>query len=308
MSYNRVLVTGGAGFIGSHLVDELVRHGFLVSVLDNLSTGKASNLNGAVETGKVNLVKGDIRNKGDIKDAMRGVDAVFHLAAISSVPFSEENPKVVREVNVGGTSNLLEACLSRDVSRFIYVSSCAVYGNPEYLPVDEKHPLHPISVYAKSKLEAEKVCMEFHKVYRLKTTIMRPFNVYGPRQRKDQYAGVIALFIERLLEKKPPLIFGDGLQTRDFIHVSDVIKALVLALERDVSVGQVFNVASGVPTSINDLARLAIELSGVESFEPAYVEERKGDIRDIYADISNVSSFLGLKPQVSLGDGFSRLL
>jgi len=308
MGYAEVLVTGGAGFIGSHLVEELVRGGTSVTVIDNLSTGRSENLGRHLKK-KISFVKGDIRDKDAVDEAVSTrVEAVFHLAAITSVPYSFEQPNVTFEANVDGTRNLLEASQRREVERFVFVSSCAVYGDPQYLPVDERHSLKPMSPYAESKLEAEKACMEFSENYGLKVTILRPFNVYGPRQRKDQYSGVIAKFMERLHEGKPPVICGDGLQTRDFIHVEDAVRAFVLTLRTDIAVGRVFNVGTGVPTAINQLARLFLDLFDAEGIEPQYVNARPGDIKHSYADINEARIHLGFEPQVSLKDGLARLL
>ena len=264
MNFSRVLVTGGAGFIGSHLVKRLLKEGFEVVVLDNLSTGSLENLELCLENENLRFVKGSIIDEQAMREASKDVEAVFHLAAITSVPYSVEYPDVTREVNVDGTRKLLEECLSAGVERFIYVSSCAVYGEPEYLPIDEEHPARPVSPYAESKLEAERLCREFQKAYGLKTTIVRPFNVYGPRMKGGRYGGVIARFIERLRLNKPPIIYGDGTQTRDFVHVWDIINALMLTLNNQKAIGEIFNVASGVATSIGQLAKLVMELSGVD--------------------------------------------
>ena len=194
--FKKILVTGGAGFVGSHLVENLVAGDFEVTVADNLSTGKIGNLADASKSGKVKFVKGDIRDKAFVNDALQGVDAVFHLAAIISVPYSLRYPEKTYAVNVEGTRNLLEASLRNSVARFVYVSSCAIYGEPKYLPIDEAHPKNPISPYAQSKLEAEKLCLDVQRTRGLETVILRPFNIYGPRQQDNQYGGVIAKFIK----------------------------------------------------------------------------------------------------------------
>jgi len=308
MSYNRILVTGGAGFIGSHLVDELVKEGFEVNVLDNLSTGRIENIKHHLEKGCFNFIEGNILERKDVEKALEDAEAVFHLAAITSVPYSIKHQKVTYEVNVDGTRNLLDACLRSSVERFIYLSTCAVYGEPEYLPVDENHPTNPISPYAESKLKAEQACMEFQEAYGLKTTILRPFNIYGPRQRNDWYGGVIANFIERLREGKQPLIYGDGKQTRDFIYIDDAVRAFMTALNRDDAVGRIFNIATGIPTSIDRLAQLLIELFGADGIKPQHTSPRQGDIRHIYADIEEANLYLGFKPRVSLKEGLSTLI
>jgi UDP-glucose 4-epimerase len=209
-------------------------------------------------------------------------------------------------LRVQGT--LLEACLRGGAERFIFVSSCAVYGEPEYLPVDEGHPTRPVSPYAESKLEAENLCREFQERYGLRTTVIRPFNVYGPGMRNDQYGGVIARFIERLRLGKPPVIYGDGEQTRDFVHVEDAVRAMVLALESRKAVGRTFNVATGAPTSINRLAQLLIELLGADGIEAEHRKARAGDVRYSYADIQEARDVLGFEPRISLKEGLSALL
>ncbi|TET65018.1 SDR family NAD(P)-dependent oxidoreductase, partial [Candidatus Bathyarchaeota archaeon] len=254
--FSRVLVTGGAGFIGSHLVDELVKRGYAVSVIDDLSTGEVENLQCHLD-GEVKFFKGDIRDGQLVDELVGGVDAVIHLAAISSVSFSVENPVLTNDVNVNGTLNLLNACVNAGVQRFIFISSCAVYGEPCYLPVNEKHPVKPLSPYAASKVAAEEYCEVFRKGYGLDTVVLRLFNVYGSRQRKeDTYSGVITRFAANLVYGKPLLIYGDGSQTRDFIHVDDVVEAVRLVLESGDVAGETFNVGSGKPTSINELAKL----------------------------------------------------
>jgi len=308
MSYNRILVTGGAGFIGSHLVDELIKEGFEVTIFDDLSTGKIENISHHLEKRKIRFIEGDVRRRKDVEEALEDVEAVFHLAAITSVPYSVKHSKVTYEVNVDGTRNLLETCLHSSVEKFIYLSTCAVYGEPEYLPVDEKHPTNPISPYAESKLKAEQACMKFQEDYGLKTTILRPFNIYGSRQRNDWYGGVIANFIERLRRGIPPLIYGDGKQTRDFIYIDDAITAFLMALNHEDAVGRTFNIATGVPTSINQLAQLLIELFGAEGIKLQYTSPRKGDIKHIYANIEEAKLHLDFEPQFSLNEGLSTLI
>jgi UDP-glucose 4-epimerase len=304
----RILVTGGAGFIGSHLVSLLLKQGCKVTVLDNLSTGKLENLRGCLNDSGFKFVKGDLRNRRDLEEAVRGVDAVFHLAAITSVPYSVKHPNVTMKVNVEGTRKLLEACLRGRVKSFIYVSSCAVYGEPKYLPIDEKHPTKPISPYAESKLKAERICRDFQEAHGLKTTVLRPFNVYGPGMRSDQYGGVVARFIERLRLGKPPIIYGDGEQTRDFIHVEDAVRAMILALDNEETAGRTFNVATGTPTSINRLAQLLIDLFGAKGIKPKHRKPRIGDVKYSYADIREAKAILGFEPKISLRDGLSTLL
>ncbi len=298
--YSRVLVTGGAGFIGSHLVDRLIKDGYEVVVLDNFFSGKTRNIKHHLDSRRFYLVKGDVRNSEDVKEAIRNVNAVFHLAAIVSVPMSIKNPLLVNDVNVRGTLNLLEASLKVHVERFIYASSCAVYGEANSLPINEHHPTSPISPYAASKLAAEYYCKVFYENNGLKTLCLRYFNVYGPRQVEGSYSGVITRFIGRLKQGKPPIIYGDGEQTRDFVHVNDIVEANMLALNRQRSVGEVINVGTGKPTAINELANLLKEFFDQAHVKSVYTAPRKGDIRNSYADISKAERMLGYKPKITM--------
>jgi len=305
---DRVLVTGGAGFIGSHLVDGLMSEGFDVVVLDDLSSGRRENL--SVHFGKSNfcLVEGDVRNKADAKKALDGVDVVFHLAAIASIDLSVENPLLVNEVNVGGTLNVLRESLKAGVRRFVYASSCVVYGESVNLPINEEHPTKPTSPYGVSKLAAEHYCRVFYEVCGLETVCLRFFNVYGSRQVIGPYSGVIMKFIDKLKHGKNPIIYGDGEQTRDFVFVEDVVDACLRAIRCRNCVGEMINVGSGVETTVNRLADVLIELFGARDVKPVYAKPKAGDIRRSYADLSKTEILLGYKPKTSLREGLSMLL
>jgi UDP-glucose 4-epimerase len=301
-----VLVTGGAGFIGSHVVERLVKEGCSVGVVDNLSTGNLANIGTHVNSGAADFVKADIRNCDVIGKLVHDVDAVVHLAAIVSVPFSLENPGFTYEVNVEGTRGLLESCVRSGVKRFIFVSSCAVYGASRYLPVDEAHPTCPISPYAASKLEGERCCQEFFNRSGLEVTVLRLFNVYGPRQASGEYSGVITKFIERAEKGQPLVIYGDGSQTRDFVHVTDVANA-ILTLAQDDCAGEIFNVGYGKAVSINDLAKTVLSLSGRDCgliHEPS----REGDIPHSVSDPSKARKAFAYTPKVELEEGLQGLL
>jgi UDP-glucose 4-epimerase len=303
----RVLVTGGAGFIGSHVVDRLVERGYGVRVIDNLSTGKLENIKGHLDGGGVDFVEGDVRNAKLVKKCVRGIDTVIHLAAVASVPFSIENPDLTFKINVAGTINLLYSCVKHKVGRFVFVSSCAVYGEPQFLPINEQHPTEPISPYAKSKLAGEKYCLGFHENGLLRSVVLRLFNVYGFRQGVNDYCGVITRFIDRARQGLPLVVYGDGLQSRDFVNVRDVADAVLSAVESIDAEGEVFNVGFGEPTSIDDLAMVISELAGLK-LEVVHGEPRLGDIKQSYADISKAEKLLGYKPIVSLKDGLRTLL
>ena len=305
---DRVLVTGGAGFIGSHLVDELVDEGFGVVVLDDFSGGGRDSLSSHLGEPNFCLVEGDIRTEADAKRALENVDAVFHLAANVSVDLSVKSPLLVNEVNVGGTLNVLRESRKAGVKRFVYASSCAVYGDPVHLPINEGHPAKPMSPYGVSKLAAEHYCRVFYEVYGLETVCLRFFNVYGPRQVVGPYSGVIMKFIDRLKHGKQPIIYGDGEQTRDFVFVRDVIDACMYAIHRKSCVDEVINVGTGVETSIKKLANVLAELFNLHDIKVVYAEPRTGDLRKSCADLSKAEKLLGYEPKTSLKGGLTMLL
>ncbi len=296
-----MLVTGGAGFIGSHLVRELVSLGYEVRVLDNLSRGSLENLGGALS--EVELVLGDVRDPEVTTRAASGVDAVVHLAALVDVEGSIRFPELYTEVNLVGTLNLVKA--SRRVDSFVFSSSASVYGDPVKVPIPETHPLAPKSPYAASKAAAELYIKTYSNIYGFRYVILRLFNVYGPRQSRG-YSGVVVEFIRRALREEPPIIYGDGEQTRDFIYVSDVVKAIVSSLRSKVS--GVYNVGSGTPTKILDLAYTVLRITGAENLRPEFKEARPGDVKHSVADISKANRELGFRPSTSLEAGLRILV
>jgi nucleoside-diphosphate-sugar epimerase len=308
LDFSEILVTGGAGFIGSHIVDRLLNEGFKVRVLDNLSTGDKKNLAQHRNKKVFHFIEGDIRNFGLVKKTVKGIDAVIHEAALVSVSRSVENPLLSNEINVAGTLNLLKACVDAHVKRFVLASSCAVYGDTETLPNHENLMPKPLSPYAVDKLAAENYAKVFHNVYGLETVSLRYFNVYGPRQKYGPYSGVISTFINRLLENKPPIIYGDGEQTRDFINVKDVVEANMLALSRREAVGEVFNISTGEPITINKLTQTVQKIVGKSFLKPVHAEHRPGDIKHSYGDVTKARRNLGYKPKVQLEKGLSELV
>jgi UDP-glucose 4-epimerase len=303
----KVLVTGGAGFIGSHVVDRLVNDGYAVRVIDNLSAGKLDNIQGHLKSGKVDFVKGDIRDASLVRKTLENVDVVVHLAALTSVTFSLENPDLTFDVNLLGTLNLLRSSIEEQVDRFVFASSCAVCGDPEFLPVTEEARTNPISPYAESKLIAERYCLGFSERQLLKSVVLRFFNVYGPRQGMNDYSGVITRFIEFAKQSLPLVIYGDGSQTRDFVNVQDIVEAVLGSTKNSKAVGEVINIGSGMPTSINELAKTVLELAGVD-LEVHYEKSRVGDIKDSYADISKAEKLLNYAPKVVLRNGLRALI
>jgi UDP-glucose 4-epimerase len=303
----KVLVTGGAGFIGSHVVDSLVDRGYGVRVVDDLSAGKLSNIEAHLKSGRVDFVRGDVKDAEFVRKCVRDVGAVVHLAAITSVPFSVDNPGFTYDTNVAGTLNLLISCAEEKVGKFVFTSSCAVYGEPQWLPVNEECPTGPISPYAESKLAAEHFCMGFHEKRLLRSVILRLFNVYGPRQGVNDYSGVVTRFIDRSRQGLPLIIYGDGSQTRDFVHVLDVVEAVLSSLENADAEGEVFNIGSGSPVSVLELAKTVLELTD-SNLEILYDKPRVGDVKYSYADVSKAARLLGYKPKLSLKDGLRSLL
>lgn len=296
----RVLVTGGAGFIGSHLVEQLLVGGADVAVLDDLSRGSLANLDP-----RAVLFHGDIREAAFVRETLAQVrpEVVFHHAAQVDVQTSVADPALDAAINTGGAINLLEACRAAGVRKVVYASSAAVYGDPLRLPVDEKHPLNPLSGYGISKHTAEHYLAAYRALYGLQFTALRYANVYGPRQDATGEGGVVAIFVDRLLRGEPPRIFGDGEQTRDFIYAGDVAAANLAALYK--GDGQVLNVSTGRAVTVNRLFALLQELTGV--YLPAeYFPPRPGDIRDSYLDCTAAQKALGWQAATGLREGLAR--
>jgi UDP-glucose 4-epimerase len=298
---HKILVTGGGGFIGSHLVEKLVNLRYEVRVLDNFSSGREENLGEVIDYVEMN--NGDVRDSDVVEKAVKGVDIVVHLAAAIDVQESMEKPLLYHEVNATGTLNLLNSA-KNSVKKLIFASSCAVYGDPVDLPIGEGHPVNPLSPYAASKLSAENYCRAFSESYGLKTTIFRLFNVYGPRQSANQYAGVITKFIKQIKRGQVPVIFGDGDQTRDFIFVEDVVDFIVRVVGSKAS--GIFNVGTGSSVSINRLVELLGMVMDEEYLEPLHAERRTGDILQSRADISEARRVFGFEPEVVLEEGLRR--
>ena len=303
---NLFLVTGGAGFIGSHLVERLIAKTEKVRIIDNLSTGQWGNIERFRE--QIEFIKGDICNLSLVQEVMRGVAYVLHQAALSSVPRSVVDPLATHTANVNGTLNVLLAARDAKVKRVVYASSSSVCGEPLVLPNVESMVPQPCSPYAASKLMGEIYCQVFHRVYGLETVSLRYFNVFGERQDPSSpYSGVVAKFITSLLEAEAPTIFGDGEQSRDFTYVENVVEANLSAVETEAVAGEVFNVACGEQLTINGLFQLLTEIAGVPSgLKPKYEPTRPGDVRHSLADISKARALLGYEPKVKAREGFAR--
>ena len=302
----KIVVTGGAGFIGSHIADGLASQGDQIIILDNLSTGKTENIQHLVAGKRAEFIHGDILNLPLLQKIFEGVEYVFHEAAIPGVPQSVDNPAASNETNVTGTLNVLIAARDNKVKKVIFASSCAVYGNDPTLPKNECSVIDLSSPYAATKLAAEYYCQVFNRVYGLATASLRYFNVYGPRQNiKSEYAAVVPKFIEQIQEGKNPRIFGDGEQSRDFVYVKDVVAAnLVIAKSNAVGV---FNIGYGEKVSLNNLVETLGSLLDREDISPQYLEQRPGDIKHSCSDISKARK-AGYTPRYGLMTGLKDML
>jgi UDP-glucose 4-epimerase len=309
--YERILVTGGAGFIGSHIVDRLMEESFAVTVIDNLDTGRIENIAHHQNKTRFHFVRGDIRDFNLVKETMKDIDAVFHEAALASVALSVKNPILSNDINVGGTVNLLKASSDLGVKRFIFASSAAIYGDTNSPLKKEDSILNPLSPYGVSKLAAEKYVQVFHNAYGLETVSLRYFNVYGPRQSFDiqgAYGGAITIFTNRLVKNMSPIIYGDGEQTRDFVYIQDVVNANMLALNSKKVAGEVFNIGTGRNISVNQVADILKEIMNRKDLENVYADPRPTDIRHGYADISKAKKILGYNPKFSFKEGLTELV
>ena len=298
----RVLVTGGAGFVGSHLVD-LLSHSNQVTVLDDFSVGERENLAAAVRPPTV--VTADVRDRGALDEVVRDVDVIFHLAVVC-LRVSIPDPMASHLVNDLGTLNLLLAARDSAVQRFVYVSSSEVYGSAKRTPMDESHPLNPMTPYAAAKLAGEAYALSFHRTYGFPTTVVRPFNVYGPREHADGPSGeVIPRFVARALAGRPLVVFGDGLQTRDFTWVGDTVRGILMAAECDALVGGCVNIARGEEVSVLRIAELVQRLAGTRT-PIEHQADRPGDVRRHVAGVQRARSMLGFSATVGIDEGISR--
>ena len=302
-----VLITGGAGFIGSHLAERLVSGGVETVVFDDFSTGSEHNFSDFVGKHSLRLVRGDVRNPRALKDCLNGIDTVVHLAGITSVSRSIQNPQECADINVGGTSNILRMSAASGVSRFVYASSSAVYGNTNTIPISEDHPLEAVSPYAASKISGEDLCRAYDGTNDMETVCLRLFNVYGPKQSNNGYANVIGNFLERINLSSPPLIYGDGEQTRDFIHVRDVIDALTSVIQGHEARGT-FNVGTGRRVTVNHLAETILKLSHNRHQGLLHGPPRPGEVRHSEANIDRLKDRFGFVPKIQLEQGLLEML
>ena len=298
----RVLITGVAGFIGSNLADRLLELGANVISVDNLFNGRLENLDTALKNKNFEFHKGDIRDLNFLLDLLKDVDIVYHQAAFTSVPQSVKMPDNCNDVNVNGVLNILNAARRMDVEKVIFASSSSVYGDTPTLPKREDMRRLPISPYGVAKLASEAYMQVYHQVYGLKTTSLRYFNVFGPRQRDSTYSGVIAIWLGRIIRDDDLIVFGDGENSRDFTYIKDIVQANILAAEHDAP-GEILNIGANLPITLTELAKLMLKITNKEHLNIIYTDPRPGDIIHSYADISKAMELIKFKPQFNQEQG-----
>jgi UDP-glucose 4-epimerase len=304
----KYLVTGGAGFIGSNIVKELLRQGQEVRVLDNFATGKRENILPLLKNSKLTLIEGDLRSFHIARAAVKGVDYILHQGALPSVPRSINDPITSNDVNVLGTLNILEAAREFGVKRVVCASSSSIYGNSETLPKVETMPVNPMSPYALTKYAQERYCQIFHQLYGLETVSLRYFNVFGPNQDPtSQYSAVIPKFIRLIQQEREPIIYGDGLQSRDFTFVENNVWANIQACTAEKAAGEVINIACGERYTLLDLVRMINEIMG-KNVEPRFEPERPGDVKHSLAGIEKAKQLLGYEVRVDFKTGLERTI
>jgi len=305
----KFLITGGAGFIGSHLCDKYTKEGHTVLCLDNFISGNLMNVRHLLDYRNFKLIKGDIRDLDLLERIIRDIDVVFHLAAQIHVDRSYIEPRLTYDINVTGTQNILEAARMHDAKKLIYASTSEVYGSAQYVPIDESHPLAAVHPYGASKIAADRLCYAYANTYGIDIFIMRFFNIFGPRQRDIGYGGVISIFTRRVLSNMPPIIYGDGQQTRDYTYIEDAIRAYDLVLNHNDPIVEPINFGRGEEVSILDLANKIINLCGRKSnIEPVHVEPRIGEVGRLISDATKAKSLLGWEPKVSLEEGLTKFV
>ena len=305
----KILITGGAGFIGSHLCEKYTKEGHTVLCLDNFMSGNLTHIRHLLDYRNFKLVKGDIRDFDLLEKIMRDVDVVLHLAAQIHVDRSYIEPKLTYDVNVMGTQNVLEVARMYDAKKVIHASTSEVYGSALYVPIDEKHPLNAPHPYGASKIAADRMCYAYIQTYGMDISIVRLFNVFGPRQRDVGYGGVISIFTRRVLSNVPPIIYGDGTQTRDYTYIKDAVRAYDLVLNHNEPITEPINFGTGKEVSINDLADKIIELCGKKGeIEPVHVEPRIGEVKRLIADATKAKDMLGWEPKYKLEKGLKEFI
>jgi len=304
----KAVVTGGAGFIGSHLVDALLEKGNEVVVIDDFTSGKRENLAHHKDNTNLRIIEGDIRNRDFIFETLKNTDIVYHLA-VRCLRLSLKDPVTNHDVNVGGTLNLLMASLENKIKRFVYVSSSEAYGTAAKVPMDEEHPLNPMTVYGATKAAGELYTLAYLRTYKMDTMVVRPFNTYGQRSHfEGAYGEVIPKFVLRVLNGLQPIIFGDGTQTRDFTFVTDTVNGMISASECDKMIGECVNVARGVEVSINDIARIIIDKLDRKDLQPVYEMDRPGDVLRHFASVEKAKRLFGFSADIDIETGIEKYI
>lgn len=304
----KILITGGAGFIGSHLCEKYTKEGHTVLCLDNYMNGNLTNIRHLLNYRNFKLINGDIRDFDLLEKITRDIDAVFHLAAQIHVDRSIIESKMTYDINVLGTQNILEVARTYDVEKVIHASTSEVYGSAQYAPIDEKHPLDAPHPYGASKIAADRMCFAYSETYGMNICVMRSFNLFGPRQKDSGYGGAISLFTKRVLSNMPPIIYGDGEQTRDYTYVEDIVDAYDLILNNKPQ-KEPINFGTGKEIKIIDLAKEIIKLCGKEgNIEPVHVEQRPGEVKRLVADVSKAKEFLGWEPKHTIEEGLAKFI
>lgn len=305
----KFLITGGAGFIGSHLCDRYTKEGHTVLCLDNFMSGNLMNIRHLLDYRNFKLIRGDIRDFDLLERIMRDIDVVFHLAAQIHVDRSYIEPRLTYDINVMGTQNILEAARMHDAKKLIYASTSEVYGLAQYVPIDESHPLDATHPYGASKIAADRLCYAYANTYGMDISIMRFFNIFGPRQRDIGYGGVTSIFTRRVLSNMSPIIYGDGQQTRDYTYIEDAIRAYDLVLNHNDPIVEPINFGRGEEVSILDLANKIIKFCGRKgNIEPVHVEPRIGEVERLISDATKAKDLLGWEPKVSLEEGLTKFV
>jgi UDP-glucose 4-epimerase len=305
----KILITGGAGFIGSHLCDHYTKKGHTILCLDNFLNGNLVNIRHLLDYRNFKLIKGDIRDYTFLENLTRDVDVIFHLAAQVHVDRSYIEPKLTYDINVMGTQNILEIARIHDVKKVIHASTSEVYGSAQYIPIDEKHPLDASHPYGASKIAADRMCYAYKHTYGMNIAILRFFNIFGPRQKDLGYGGVISIFTRRVLSNIPPIIFGDGEQRRDYTYIKDVVRAYDMVLNNEQDLPDPINFGTGNDVSIKDLAYKIIEICGKkELISPVFVEPRIGEVTQLIADAHRAKQIFGWEPVYSLETGLEEYI
>ncbi|MEM2143831.1 MAG: GDP-mannose 4,6-dehydratase [Candidatus Jordarchaeaceae archaeon] len=308
MTPKRILITGGAGFIGSHLAEDFIKNGYRVKIIDDFSSGSVNNILGLFNYRNFKLVRGSITDRELIRKATSDIDVIFHLAAQIHVDRSIIEPRQTFEVNTFGTLNILDAALENNIELVVYASSSEVYGSAKYIPMNEDHPLNPASPYAASKAAADRLCFSYYNTYKLPVVVVRCFNTYGPRQRDLGYAAAIPKFIRRALSGLPPVIYGDGKQTRDYMYIKDAVNAYKLVLKSyENVVGKAVNFGTGREINILKLANTVLNLCG-NNATPIHVAPRAGEVTRLCADISLARKELDFVPKYTIEKGIKEFL